>query len=134
MTDRIIEIATAIQSSRFHDAIAVFAAGFLLRGEGTAFSDLDLMVVYARIQGAYRESFRLDGCPVEAFVHDREEERYARYVVSDLLDDLEDPRSREEAIATAARLFERLADYYLRRSAATARPSRRCSQPGRAAM
>jgi predicted nucleotidyltransferase len=46
------------------------AAGSIVRGEGTPFSDLDLVVVYARLPCAYRESFRFDGYPIEAFVHD----------------------------------------------------------------
>jgi hypothetical protein len=46
---------------------------------------------------------------------DGESERRMRYAVSDLLDDLRAPRSREELIGAGARLFEQLADYYLRR-------------------
>jgi predicted nucleotidyltransferase len=70
--DRIIEVANAIRSARYPDADAVLAAGSILRGEGTASSDLDLVVVYARLPSAYRESFRFEGYPVEAFVHDPE--------------------------------------------------------------
>jgi hypothetical protein len=44
-----------------------------------------------------------------------EGERRLRYAVSDLLDDLRAPRSRDELIGTGARMFEQLADYYLRR-------------------
>lgn len=40
------------------------------RGEGTASSDLDLVVLYAKLDHAWRESFYADGWPVEAFVHD----------------------------------------------------------------
>ena len=43
-----------------------------MRGESTAYSDLDLVVVYERLECAYRESFVFDGWPVEAFVHDPE--------------------------------------------------------------
>jgi hypothetical protein len=42
-------------------------------------------------------------------------EQRMRYFVSDLLDDLRAPRSRDEAIGTGARLYEQLADYHLRR-------------------
>lgn len=171
MRDRIIRTADAIRSDRYPDATAVFAAGSLIRGEGTAYSDLDLVVVRSALASAYRESFRFDGCPVEAFVHDRqtleyfffeidrpsgipalpqmvvegveipapndvsralkaqaasvmamgppaldaETERRWRYGVTDLLDDLRDPRSIDELVATGARLYEQLADYHLRR-------------------
>lgn len=70
MAKRIIDIANAIRADRYRDAAAMFAAGSIVRGEGTAFSDLDLVVMYARLPCAYRESFRFDGYPIEAFVHD----------------------------------------------------------------
>src|SRR5262249_13936027 len=154
MKERILELANATRSDRYADAVAVFAAGSIVRGEGTAFSDLDLVVVYAQLPYAYRESFRADGCPVEAFVHDpatleyfflevdgpsgvpalakmveegvevpdptelsqglkrraaamldagpppldSDSERRLRYFVSDLLDDLRAPRSRDELV------------------------------------
>jgi predicted nucleotidyltransferase len=171
MDERIIEVANAVRSDRYKDAAAIFAAGSIVRGEGTASSDLDLVVVYAELPCAYRESFRFGGYPVEAFVHDPEtleyffvevdrpsgvpalahmilegievpvptalsralkqraaavvvagppaldtdSERRMRYFISDLLDDLRTPRSRDELIASGARLYEQLADYYLRR-------------------
>src|SRR4051794_40453736 len=70
MDERIIDVANAIRTDRYKDAGATFAAGSIVRGEGTPFSDLDLVVVYAHLPSAYRESFRFDGYPVEAFVHD----------------------------------------------------------------
>ena len=42
----------------------------MIRGEATATSDLDLVVLFENIDHAYRESFFHDGWPVEAFVHD----------------------------------------------------------------
>ena len=47
-----------------------FLAGSFVRGEGTAGSDLDLVVVFERLPAAYRESFRFGRWPVESFVHD----------------------------------------------------------------
>jgi predicted nucleotidyltransferase len=171
MSERIIDVANAIRSDRYRDAAAIFAAGSIIRGEGTPSSDLDLVVVYAGLPAAYRESFRFEGYPVEAFVHDPETLEYffvevdrpsgvpalpqmvlegieipeptavsralkqraaaiieagppaldtdteqrMRYFISDLLDDLRTPRSRDELIGTGARLYEQLADYHLRR-------------------
>ena len=170
MDERIIDVANEIRSNRYKDAEAVFAAGSIIRGEGTPFSDLDLVVVYAELRCAFRESFRFGGYPVEAFVHDpatleyffvevdrpsgvpalpqmvvegieipaptarsrelkrraaavidagppeldTEAERQMRYFISDLLDDLRAPRSQDEMVGAGARLYEQLADYYLR--------------------
>lgn len=70
MSKRILDVASAVQAARYREAAATFAAGSIVRGEGTSSSDLDLVVVYAQLPCAYRESFRFDGYPVEAFVHD----------------------------------------------------------------
>jgi hypothetical protein len=50
----------------------VFLAGSVVRGEATASSDLDLVIVHESLHHAYRESFIAHGWPIEAFVHDRE--------------------------------------------------------------
>jgi hypothetical protein len=70
MQTAVLDAARAIQRERYPDAEVMFAAGSLVRGEGSAFSDLDLVVVCSTLPTAYRESFRFDGYPVEAFVHD----------------------------------------------------------------
>jgi predicted nucleotidyltransferase len=171
MDESIIDLANAVRSDRYKDADAVFAAGSIIRGEGTPSSDLDLVVVYAQLPSAYRESFKFDGFPIEAFVHDpetleyffveldrpsgvpalpqmvvegieipqasaisqglkrraaaliaagppaldRDSERRMRYCVTDLVDDLRAPRSPNEMTGAGSRLYELLADYYLRR-------------------
>ena len=170
MKDDVAAAAEAIRSQRYAGASIVFAAGSIVRGEGTTYSDLDLVVVYPALERAYRESFRFDRYPVEAFVHDpetlnyffleldrasgvpalpqmvlegieipgpsdlsrelkrrasaviemgppalsSEDERRLRYSISDLVDDLREPRSNQELLGTGARLFEELANYYLR--------------------
>ena len=63
-------VVRAVQAERYPDADVVLAAGSLFRGEGTATSDLDLVVLYASLPCARRESFHAAGHPVEAFVHD----------------------------------------------------------------
>ena len=50
----------------------MFAAGSIMRGEGNELSDIDLVVVYPTLPRAWRETFVVDGFPVEAFVHDPE--------------------------------------------------------------
>lgn len=170
MTVDVLNVARMVMSQRYPDAAVAFAAGSLVRGDGTAYSDLDLVVVYATLPAAYRESFRFHELPVEAFVHDPgtleyffvemdaasgipalpqmvleghevpaatdlsrhlkaraaaimaagppsldgETERRRRYVLTDLLDDLRGSRSADELMACGARLFEDLADFYLR--------------------
>ena len=76
MDDRIIGVAHALRLDRYPDAAAVFAAGSLIRGEGTAYSDLDLVVIYPTLPHAYRESFNFQAYPVEAFIHDPETLEY----------------------------------------------------------
>ena len=170
MTEEIVATAGAIRAERYHDCVALFVAGSLVRGEGTANSDLDLVVVFPSLKAAYRESFRFAGYPVEAFVHDPETLEYffvevdracgipalpqmvaeglevpaantlsqalkrrartvleagppaldaegearLRYVVTDVLDDLREPRSYQELLGSGAQLFEVLANYYFR--------------------
>jgi predicted nucleotidyltransferase len=72
----ITDVVNRIRSERYGDADVVFLAGSIVRGEGSLFSDLDLVVVYTRLACAYRESFRFAGYPVEAFVHDPETLEY----------------------------------------------------------
>jgi hypothetical protein len=76
MTVDVLEAARAVMSRRYPDAAVGFAAGSLIRGEGTAYSDLDLVVVYPALPAAYRESFRFNELPVEVFVHDPETLEY----------------------------------------------------------
>jgi predicted nucleotidyltransferase len=57
---------------RYAGARVVFLAGSVMRGEATPESDLDIVVVYERLECARRESFVSGGWPVEAFVHDPE--------------------------------------------------------------
>jgi hypothetical protein len=65
-----ITAARAILASRFPDARFAIVAGSILRGEGNALSDIDLVVVFEHVDVAWRESFVSEGFPVEAFVHD----------------------------------------------------------------
>lgn len=71
-------IATARHalSERFPEAELAFLAGSVVRGEATATSDLDLVVVFSQLERAYRISFTLDTWPIEAFVHDPETLHY----------------------------------------------------------
>jgi predicted nucleotidyltransferase len=52
----ILDAARAIRIRRYPDASVVFAAGSLVRGEGTAYSDLDLVVVYPAVPTAVKAS------------------------------------------------------------------------------
>lgn len=67
---RLVAVVREIHAHRYRDAPVILAAGSLIRGEGTASSDLDLVVLHSRLDHAWRESFRFAGFPVEAFVHD----------------------------------------------------------------
>lgn len=64
------QLARNVVTERFSDAQVAFCAGSLLRGEGTRHSDIDLVVIFASLKQARRESFIYDNVPVEAFLHD----------------------------------------------------------------
>src|SRR5919108_4901018 len=64
--------AVELVAQRFVAAEVALLAGSVMRGEDTETSDLDVVVVYARLDHAHRESFMHAGWPVEAFVHDPE--------------------------------------------------------------
>jgi hypothetical protein len=65
-------VVRQLHAERYPDAPLLLLAGSLVRGDGTVHSDLDLVVVHEHVDHAYRESFRYQGWPVEAFVHDAE--------------------------------------------------------------
>jgi len=164
------QITEEIFHHKYPDASVIFLAGSIVRGEGTSFSDLDLVVIFDKLPAAYRESFHFQGFPVEAFVHDPETLNYflyevdrpsgipalaqmilegveipkpnelsrslkllantvmqlgppelndeqvrkLRYDITNLADDIREPRSREELVASGAELYAALANYYLR--------------------
>ena len=156
--------------TRYPGADAIFVTGSVIRGEATASSDLDLVVLFPHVKTAYRESFFHMGWPVEAFIHDPETLRYffqhvdknlgratlaemvvegheipaatpmtdtmkalaktaleegppplsvddlqdRRYHISEIIDDMREPRNRQELMATATLLYNELADFYFR--------------------
>ena len=165
-----IKAVRDIWRERFAGARVIFFAGSIHRGEGTAYSDLDIVVIFKKVPAAYRLSFVHRGWPVEAFVHDPETLNYffwekdrpsgtpslptmvmegkevpkknrlsrslkararavleagppkwtevdiqrARYVITDVCDDIRAPRNHAELIASASYLYNLLADFYFR--------------------
>lgn len=170
MLNQLTKITNEILASKYSDAHVIFLAGSIVRGEGTAYSDLDLVVIFDKLPTAYRESFYFQGLPVEAFVHDAETLNYflyeldrpsgvpslaqmilegvevpeasdfsqtlkrlaasviasrpptlseedirkLRYNLTNLVDDIRQPRSKDELVASGTELYKELADYYLR--------------------
>ena len=162
--------AEQIRAEKYAGAEIIFLAGSLVRGEGTATSDLDLVVMFRSLPRAYRESFRFRQWPVEAFVHDPDTLKYfflerdkpsgvpslatmvsegvevpgpnefsqslkqlaesvlsdgpppwnqddidsSRYMITSLADDLREPRTAAESVASGAALYEALATHYFR--------------------
>ncbi|PDT00737.1 nucleotidyltransferase [Rhizobium chutanense] len=70
LAERALAAARLCLASRYAGAAFTYVSGSIMRGEGTAFSDIDLVVVFPSLDRAWRESFTEDGFPVEAFVHD----------------------------------------------------------------
>jgi Nucleotidyltransferase domain len=169
LLDRAVSAARKIFTERFADAAVMFLAGSIVRGEGTATSDLDLVIVYEYLKPARRETFFYDGFPVECFIHDPETLNYYftetilsgyiplvhmvlegteipepsefsrglkalamkiygagppvpseqsidlwRYSITNLADDLREPRSKHELTGTGTELYRSLSDLYLR--------------------
>lgn len=72
LADRALAAAEKALASRFAGAACAFVTGSIMRGQGTTGSDIDLVVVFPRLERAWRESFIEDGFPVEVFIHDPE--------------------------------------------------------------
>jgi hypothetical protein len=164
------EVAKEILVKRYGEAVVGFVAGSFNRNEETQYSDIDLVVVFPKLESAWRESFKYEGWPVEAFVHDPETLLYFfnevdgkdgtpslpmmvvegpcipsenvigkklksqaqevidkgpplwgkeaiyhnRYMITDLIDDIRDPRNLIEAFAVLGSLHETLGNFYFR--------------------
>lgn len=74
--------ARAFIDQHFPECTAAFLAGSTLRGEATATSDLDIVIITTREGTPYRESFIAFGWPIEVFVHDNN--LYRVYFASDV--------------------------------------------------
>ena len=165
-----VEVAKEILKNRYPSAVVGFVAGSFNRGEETAFSDIDLVVVFEKVEFAWRESFTFCDWPVEVLAHDPETLNYffrevdgkdgvpslpfmvlegtpipdnhelifklksladqvldekppewteetiyhQRYGLTDLIDDLRDPRNSFEAHVTIGALHEMLGNFYFR--------------------
>lgn len=70
--NEILKIAGEAVAAHYPNADSAFVAGSFMRGEGSATSDIDLVVLHSSLAHAYRESFIFEGIPVETFVHDPE--------------------------------------------------------------
>lgn len=64
--------AEQLYSERYPSARVLFCGGSVVRGDGYASSDLDVVVVFDHVETAWRESFYFQGWPVEVFAHDPE--------------------------------------------------------------
>jgi predicted nucleotidyltransferase len=65
-------MAGRVLASRYPDADAVWLTGSHARGDATPGSDLDLIVLYAKLPRSRRESLTIEETPVEVFIHDPE--------------------------------------------------------------
>lgn len=142
----------------------------MVRDEATAYSDLDLVVIFESVENAQRRSFVFDGWPVEAFIHDaqtleyffrevdrpsgipslpnmvnegielpentefgsrlkclaakvleegpipwsQKERENSRYSISDMVEDIREPRSSDELRIVVSSLYAAIADHFLR--------------------
>ena len=68
--EEIQQIACRLFADKFGDANVLLLAGSVIKGESTANSDIDIVVLFEHLPAAYRETFEYGDWPVEAFVHD----------------------------------------------------------------
>ena len=61
---------------RYPAADSLLLAGSVMRGEATATSDLDIVVLFPHVARSFRESFVHRGWPVDVFAHDIETIEY----------------------------------------------------------
>lgn len=172
LLDELIEITKKILQAKYPTAEFAFLAGSIVRGEGTEFSDLDIVVIYKDLPNAFRDSFYFRDFPVECFVQTPEtlnyffeadaktfvpslaamvaegvevpartdlsarlkdsakellshppkisdkDVRHLRGWLTNLIDDIRAPRSKEELTATGTTLYTVLAEFYLRTNGA----------------
>jgi predicted nucleotidyltransferase len=164
-----VDVAKNFVTEKYPDCQVAFVAGSFNRGEETSTSDIDLIVLFSKVEQAWRESLNYQGWPVEVFLHDLETIKYFidddaksgipslanmineavviheksdfsaevkdlakrslsegppvwtdddrinfRYTVSDLLDDLKDPRTTFEGLAITAKLHGVLSFFLFR--------------------
>ncbi|MFB2564443.1 nucleotidyltransferase domain-containing protein [Rhizobium sp. IMFF44] len=67
-----MQATRSVLASRFPSYSFAFASGSIIRGEGRKGSDIDLVVVFDRLETAWRETFIEGELPFEVFVHDPE--------------------------------------------------------------
>jgi len=71
-----LEVAKNLFSKKYSDAQCLIVGGSVVRGEGSLYSDLDIVIIYDHLDFAYRDSFLFEGWPIEVFVHDIDTLRY----------------------------------------------------------
>ncbi len=64
-----LEAAKRFIDEKYPDCDAALLAGSVVRGQGTAASDLDIVLFDRSLGGSYRESFIFKEWPVELFAH-----------------------------------------------------------------
>ena len=74
--DQALALAARVKSARFDDADTLLVAGSVATGNASPTSDVDVLVLYERIECAKRLSFMYDGFVVDAFCHDLETINY----------------------------------------------------------
>ncbi len=77
-----LEAAQRFVEQSFPACDAALLAGSIVRGEATATSDLDLVIVTKEVRAPYRESLYAYGWPIEVFVHTHRS--YREFFASDI--------------------------------------------------
>jgi predicted nucleotidyltransferase len=83
MNDTLI-LLTRLFSQHYPEAKTAFLGGSSAQGKATPYSDLDIVILFEKLDHAYREAFEFEGIKIDAFIHDPEtlEYFYEQYDVS----------------------------------------------------
>jgi len=76
-----IDVAKKLLNEKFPNCEVAFVAGSFNRGEATATSDIDLVIILPHVDCAWRESLIFESWPIEVFIHDKETLNYFFYEV-----------------------------------------------------
>jgi hypothetical protein len=78
------DLLNRLLAQRYPEAKTAFLGGSSIQGKATSYSDLDIVILFDRLDHAYREAFEFEGIKIDAFIHDPEtlEYFYSEYDVS----------------------------------------------------
>lgn len=82
LVEKALDVANKLVAAHFPNCSVALLAGSYVRGDDTATSDLDIVIIDNQYEMSFRQSFYFLNYPVECFVHNKES--YKAYVEADI--------------------------------------------------